>query len=65
MHFCAPPRALWRSFRSIWIRAPRDLELEITQVRRRSDGCLGDLGRVVLERARRNYNQLQSALCCD
>lgn len=44
VHFCAPPRAL-RSFRPIWIRAPRDLELEITQVRRHPDGCLRDLGR--------------------
>lgn len=42
MHFCAPPRAL-RSFRPIWIRAPCDLELEITQVHHRPDRCLGDL----------------------
>lgn len=42
MHFCAPPRAL-RSFRPICIRIPCDLELEITQVHHRLDGCLGDL----------------------
>ena len=40
-------RAPLRSFRPIWIRAPRDLELEITQVRRRPGWMrLGDLGRV-------------------
>lgn len=63
MHFCAPPRAL-RSFRPIWIRAPCDLELEITRVHHRPDGCLGDLDRVFLElqHSRRDYIRLQSEL---
>lgn len=65
MHFCAPPRAL-RSFRPIWIRAPCDLELEITRVHHRPDGRLGDLDRpgsfLELQHSRRDYIRLQSEL---